>query len=68
LELATEMALGRGRFTKTDHATRVKAIQWVVARGCGEEAIVVELEIDRKIEIKNHRYQRRGCLTEQAAL
>ena len=48
LEIAASMAAGYGRFTKIDHATRLKAIEFVVARGFGQAPAVVELEVYRQ--------------------
>jgi hypothetical protein len=52
LYIAAQMGAGVGKFTKTDHSTRLRAIEFCVARAYGPNPVTIELEADRVTLIK----------------
>jgi hypothetical protein len=52
LYIAAQMGAGIGKFAKTDHSTRLRAIEFCISRAYGPQPVTIELEADRAILIK----------------
>jgi hypothetical protein len=52
LFIAAQMGAGVGKFARTDPSTRLRAIEFVIARAYGPQPVTIELEADRVTLIK----------------